>query len=554
MLVVKMYLDKTPTKQKSGKTSRRILLRESYRENGKVNKRTIANLSQAPDVIIDAIGMALKNGIRLEANADNKSIFDLLESEQGLTVGAVYTLNKISKILGIEQSLGTSREAKLSLWMVLARLISPGSKLATVRLAKTHAACDVLGLDSFNEDDLYKALDWLGEKQPKIEKKLFKRRYKNRTPTLYLYDVTSSYLEGKKNDFAAYGYNRDKKKGKMQIVIGLLTDDDGWPVSVTVYEGNTRDPNTFHDQIIKLSEDFGVKRVVMVGDRGMIKTAQIEQIMDAEYNYITAITKPQIKTLLNTGAIQMELFTEELFEVIYDSVRYIMKKNPVRAKEIRSTRESKLSRIREKIDEKNIYLEEHPGAVVEVAMRDVSTQISKLKVKNFAFVEAKDRTLSLQIDYLALEEVSTLDGCYVIKTDVPAKLADTETIHARYKDLAKVETAFRMMKTVELEIRPLHLRNALRTRAHAFIVMLAYMISKYLNIKWKDVDATVEEGVKELSSIQIMKVKIKNESATVIPEPRPFGKMLLKRLSVRLPKTIRSRGVAVDTRKKISKE
>ena len=549
-----MYLDKTPTKQKNGKTSRRILLRESYRENGKVNKRTIANLSRAPDVIIDAIETALKNGIRLEANANNKSIFDLLEAEQGLTVGAVYTLNKVSKTLGIEQSLGTSREAKLSLWMVLARLISPGSKLATVRLAKTHAACDVLGLDSFNEDDLYKALDWLGEKQPKIEKKLFKRRYKNRTPTLYLYDVTSSYLEGTKNDYAAYGYNRDKKKGKMQIVIGLLTDDEGWPVSVSVYEGNTRDPNTFFDQANKLANDFGVKRVVMVGDRGMIKTAQIEQLKDKQYNYITTITKPQIKTLLDAGAIQMELFTKELFEVYYENVRYIMKKNPVRAKEIETSRDSKLDCINDKIDEKNRYLVEHPGAIEEVALREVNAKISKLKVDKFASVEAQDRVLTLQIDYLKLEEISALDGCYVIKTDVPSTTADTETVHMRYKDLAKVEAAFRTMKTVELEIRPLHLRNALRTRAHAFIVMLAYMISKHLDIKWKDVDATVEEGVKELATINIMKFKIMNESATVIPEPRPFGKMLLERLGLRLPKTIKSRGVTVDTRKKISKE
>ena len=187
-------------------------------------------------------------------------------------------------------------------------------------------------------------------------------------------------------------------------------------------------------------------------------------------------------------------------------------------------------------------------------MKEINTQISKLKVEKIASVEVNGRALSLRMDHLKLEEISALDGCYAIKTNVPAKVADTETIHQRYKDLARVEDAFRTMKTGQLELRPLHLRNGLRTRAHVFTVMLAYMISKYLNIKWKDMDATVEEGVKELSSIHIMKIKIKKDGATVIPEPRPFGKMLLKELDVKLPKAIRSRGVTVDTRKKISKE
>ncbi|EQD54374.1 transposase IS4 family protein, partial [mine drainage metagenome] len=184
--------------------------------------------------------------------------------------------------------------------------------LSNVRLAQQHAAVDILGMGNFNEDDLYDAMDWIESRQRSIEKKLFSSRYGGKIPALYLYDVTSSYLEGMKNEYADFGYNRDKKRGKMQIVVGLLTDEDGWPISIEVFRGNTNDVKTFTSQIKKLASDFGCESVTMVGDRGMIKTEQIADLSEQKFYYITATTKAQMETLLKQKVIQMELFTEKL--------------------------------------------------------------------------------------------------------------------------------------------------------------------------------------------------------------------------------------------------
>jgi len=289
-----MFVDIAKSHQ-NGKTYTRALIRDSYRENGKVKHRTIANISKCTLEEINAIRLALKYKGKL---ADFILEQNEIQMEQGLSVGAVFVLHKIAQELGIVKALGSTEEAKLSLWMILTRLIEPGSRLGNVRLAQRHAAVDVLGLDAFNEDNLYGALDWIGTKQPVIEKRLFQNRYSGEKPKLFLYDVTSSYLEGMKNELADWGYNRDKKKGKMQIVIGLLTDEKGWPISTEVFRGNTQDPKTVLNQVKKLAGRFGCEHITMVGDRGMIKTVQIKDLSGEEFYYITAITKPQIETLI----------------------------------------------------------------------------------------------------------------------------------------------------------------------------------------------------------------------------------------------------------------
>ncbi len=542
-----MFVDIAKSHQ-NGKTYTRALIRDSYREDGKVKHRTIANISKCSPEEINAIRLALKYKGKL---ADFIVDENIVHSEQGLSVGAVFVLNKIAQELGIVKALGSTEEAKLSLWMILARLIEPGSRLGNVRLAQRHAAVDVLGLDAFNEDDLYAALDWIGTKQPKIEKRLFQNRYSGEKPKLFLYDVTSSYLEGMKNELAAWGYNRDKKKGKMQIVIGLLTDEKGWSVSTEVFRGNTQDPKTFVNQIKKLANEFGCEHVTMVGDRGMIKTAQIKDLSGEEFYYITAITKPQMETLLKQGAIQMELFTEQLFEAEYEEIRYVLRRNPVRAKELEETRKSKEKKVEALIQEKNTYLAEHPRAVETVAVRIVSELIGKLKISDFLKVSSTGRELPLTCDDDALAEVSRLDGCYVIKTNVPESIANSGTVHQRYKDLAQVETAFRTVKT-SLEIRPLYLRNELRTRGHVFIVMLSYIIEKYLREKWWDLDITVEEGVHELSSINCIKVHVGAVKYNQIPTPRELGAQLIGALNITLPPAIGCRNIKVATRKKLN--
>lgn len=543
-----MYVDECKT-SRGGKTYNRVLIRESYREDGKVKHRTLANISGCSQEEVLAIKLALKHKENLTEMVPDP---DEIQLKQGLSVGAVFVLYKLAQELGIVQALGVSEEARRSLWMVLSRLIEPGSRLANVRLAQQHAAVDVLGLDAFNEDDLYNALDWIDAHQEKIEDRLFRDRYVDVKPEIFLYDVSSSYLEGTKNELADFGYNRDGKKGKKQIVFGLLTDEEGWPVSVECFRGNTQDPMTFKSQIEKIKHRFGCERITMVGDRGMIKSGQIEALQDHGFYYITAITKPQIDTLLDQGIIQMELFSEELCEIEYDDVRYILRRNPVRAKELEDIRKSKIEKIEDIIHGGNQYLDEHPRAVVTVAVSLVKELIERLKLTSFLHVKVERRVLSLICDDDALDEAIHLDGCYVIKSNVPRDAVQKEILHGRYKDLAYVESAFRDMKTNQLEVRPVNVRKASRTRGHVFIVMLSYFISKYLREKWAEFDLTVEEGIKELSTICCIETHVGAVVYNQIPKPRDLGLQLIDSLNITLPSAIQCRGIHVATRKKLN--
>src|SRR5262249_10667645 len=272
------------------------------------------------------------------------TIQDAVTLKQGLSFGAVWTVYQVARRLGIEQVLGTTRAGKLALWQVIARVIDQGSRLSAVRLAMAHAACDILGLGTFDEDALYENLDWLAGAQTRIEERLFSQRQQTKTASLFFYDVTSSYLEGTHNALAAFGYNRDGKKGKMRIVIGLLCDEDGQPVSIEVFPGNTQDPRTVAAQVAKLKGRFGVTAITFVDDRGMLKSQQVEDLVQHGFHYITAITKPQIDKLLRTGTLQMDLFDQEVAEVLTEEgIRYVLRRNPVRAQEMRDTRHAKLA-------------------------------------------------------------------------------------------------------------------------------------------------------------------------------------------------------------------
>jgi transposase len=233
---------------------------------------------------------------------------------------------------------------------------------------------------------------------------------------MYLYDVTSSYLEGDQNELGDYGYNRDRKKGKKQIVIGLLTDDEGEPISCEVFRGNTQDTTTFKHQVDKVAKRFGIEEVTFVGDRGMIKRARIRDLSEEKYHYITALTKPQIETLLKNNVVQMELFDETVGEVAVEDIRYIYRRNPVRAMEIRENRQSKLGKLRDVCAQKVEYLSAHPRAKVDVARRVVEEKGKKLKINTWVSVNTQGRKVSLEIKDTELEEEEKLDGCYVIKT------------------------------------------------------------------------------------------------------------------------------------------
>lgn len=531
-----------------GRTYRRVLLRNSYRKKRKVCHDTIASLTKCDDDEIEAIKFALANKKNLAAlRVPDKAVKTL----QGDSIGAVWLLYQLAKRLGIAKAMGRSVNAKLSVWMVIAAVIGSVSRLSATRLAQSHAACDILGLDSFCEDDLYSALDWLYDHQQAIEKRLFNGRYEQKKPNLYLYDVTSSYLEGDQNELGDYGYNRDGKKGKKQIVIGLLTDDEGQPISCEVFHGNTRDMTTFKSQVDKVAKRFGIEGVTFVGDRGMIRSAQIHDLSEEKYHYITALTKPEIETLLNNDVVQLDLFDETVCDIDFEGIRYIYRRNPIRVMEIKEVRKSKLRKLQDLCTQKTKYLAEHPRAKVKVAKRIVKGKAKKLKIDSWVSIKAQGRNLSVEIKEPELEEEEKLDGCYVIKTDLSVETASKQTIHDRYKGLAEVEWAFRTMKTTLLHIRGIFVRKANRTRAHVFTIMLAYLIAYQLRRLWQKIEVTIEEGIDELSSLCATEVLIGDVSIHTVPTPRELGELLLKAADVTLPDAIPCRKEKVFTRKKL---
>ena len=336
-----MYIDTSKTTI-NGKTYHRYLFRESYREDGKVKNRTLGKISKCSAAEIAAIKLALKYKDNLSALLHVEDV----ELHEGLRVGVVYAVKTLAERLGISKALGSSHQGKLALWQIIARLIGQGSRLGAVRMAASYGACDVLELESFTEDDLYENLAWLTENQERIETQLFKHNSAGAGPELLLYDVTSSYLEGMENVLAAFGYNRDGKKGKKQIVIGLLCTADGDPVAVRVFAGNTNDKSTVAEQIRTVAKTFGIEEITMVGDKGMIKTPQAKELTEAGFHYITSLSKPEIRTLLKAEVLQIDFFDSELYEVenTTDGVRYVLRRNPVREAEMAKNRQERVKK------------------------------------------------------------------------------------------------------------------------------------------------------------------------------------------------------------------
>ena len=544
-----MYVDTAKSIQR-GKTYVRHLLRDSFRENGKVKHRTVANLSSCSKQEIEAIKLALRH----KGNLSKLVSIDDIETRQGMRIGAVWFLKFVADRLRLTEVLGGHQQGKLGLWQIFARLIDQGSRMSAVRLAENHAACDLLGLEPFNEDHLYANLSWLAQNQERMEKQLFSLRYGQTPPRLFLYDVTSSYLEGGQNELAAFGYNRDGKKGKMQLVIGLLTDSNGDPVAVRVFEGNTSDSKTVAEQIRVLANSFGVSRVTLVGDRGMLKQTQTDQLSQQCFHYITAITKPQIDGLIRQGTLQLELFEENICEVKADGVRYILRRNPDRAAQLEQNRRGKLDKVNRYAAGKNLYLQEHPRAKVEVAKRNIQSKVNQLKIENWVQVCSGDRALHIVVDEEAKKEKYKFDGCYVIKTDVPVKDAPAEVVHDRYKDLAWVERAFRTFKSGHLEVRPTFVRKKSNTRGHVFVVTLAYLLEREIDKYWNQIEATVAEGIDELSSLRTVEITIANTVCQKVPTPTGLSKKLLDAAEVKLPSVLPLRRAHVATRKKLVDE
>jgi hypothetical protein len=543
-----MYVARANWPSSNGKSYQSVYLRESYRDGPHVRKRDIANLTHCDPKEVAAIELALK----FKGDLATLGSLENIQLRQGLSTGAVWTVYEVARRLGVDAALGHDFAGQLALWQVLARVLDQGSRLSAVRLAQVHAACDVIGIRrGFDENDLYANLGWLSQQQQLIEDRLFARR-KGQKPELFLYDVTSSYLEGQANALGAYGYNRDGKKGKKQIVIGLLCDEHGEPISTEVFCGNTQDPATFASQVNKTSERFGCEHVTFVGDRGMIKSGQIQDLAKAGFHYITAITKPQIQTLVTAGVLQMHLFDADLCEVSDEGVRYVLRRNPLRADELSASRADKKASVERLQETLNRYLTEHPRAKASTAERTVRAKIAQLKLNAWLGVEAEGRSLKLTVNQPALDEVARLDGCYVLKTDLAESAATKQVIHDRYKDLAEVEQAFRNCKTAHLETRPIYVRTAEHTRGHVLVVMLAYLIRRDLSQAWISLDATVEEGLHQLQTLCSTEISVDGGGNCLrIPTPSSATLPFLKALNIQMPKVLPHTGTRVVTRKKL---
>jgi hypothetical protein len=550
--VLTLYLDRSNITV-NGKTYHRVLLRQSFRQEGKVKHRAIANLSACSDEEIKAIALAFKH--KKDLASLQPSSPGPLHLRQGLCFGAVWVLHQLAQRTGLIAALGSDRQGTLALWQVIARALDQGSRRSAVRLACAHAACDVLGLESLNEDQLYPNLAWLAQNQVQIEQRLFAHFHPKGCPELFLYDVTSSYLEGDHNALAAWGYNRDGKPGKKQIVLGLLCDGQGRPLSMEVFAGNPGDPKTFGSQIRKAVERFGGQGVTFVGDRGMIKGPQIKDLGQEHFHYITALSKPRIESLLKQKVLAMELLDDVLSEVasLPEKVRYILRRNPQRAAEMEAGRQSKRTALEKLLQTKNALLQQKPKTQVPAALKALQARATQLKIDRWMSVQAQGRQLVLTVDADALSEARKLDGCYVLKTDLLADWATTQVVHDRYKDLTLVEQNFCTSKTAELETRPIHVRLESSTRGHALVVMLAHRLIQELQHGWAGENPTVEEGLKQLGSLCVTEVMVHGTvKDQLLPEPRAQVKKLMELAKVEMPKKLHDTGRIVPTKKNLT--
>jgi len=474
-----MYIESVPNRN----SPPAILLRESYRDAGKIKKRTIANLSDWPTEIVEGLRTLLKGG--KVAPADQESIIVRRALPHGHVAAVLGTLRNIS----LERMLGPPRNRcrDLVIAMIVARLIAPASKLATARmldpLTASSSLGDVLGLGPVDEDELYVALDWLGERQEAIEKALARKHLHD--GTLVLYD-----LEGRCCELARLGYNRDGKKGKLQIVYGLLCAADGCPVAIEVFEGDTGDPRTLAAQIDKVKKRFALERVALVGDRGMITQARLDaEIAPAGLDWITALRAPAIRTLVEAGALQMSLFDQRDMAAItspdYPGERLIVCRNPDLARERTRKREDLLAATEADLAVIAAAVRRARNPLhgeAEIALK-VGAVVNRHKVAKHFELSIGEASFSFHRKTEAIAAEAALDGIYVVRTNLPKKLLDDAATVGAYKSLARVERAFRSLKTVDIHLRPIFHWTTPRVRAHVLLCMLAYHVEHHIRAR-----------------------------------------------------------------------
>jgi transposase len=513
-----------------------ILLREGYRQDGKCKSKTLANLSHLPPERIEALRKALRGDFD---GFSGQGVCDRI-------FGVLFVLLQLAIRLGIVRAVGKGRMAQLLLFLVVARVGHRGSRLSAVRWAKEHAVPEVLGVQDFDENDLYQALDYALDNQERIENQLYREYVKKKgsAPALVLYDVTSAYLEGEHNELGEYGYNRDGKRGKKQIVVGLLAGADGEPLAVKVFRGNTTDVQTVSEQIDTVKKRFGISDLVFVGDRGMVKTAGKQALGHAGLKYITALTDPQVRKLIKGGVIQIELFDDTVCEVQWQSKRLILRRNARVADKENRRRQDKLAKLADKVQGRNAYVQTHARALPESGLNRLVSWVKRHKLSGFVQLILEGDQLRIEADQDAMADDALLDGCYVLETDVAQDKLDTDAVDGRYRDLAFVERDFRSMKTAFLEVRPLFVRTEEHTRGAVFVAMLGLKLLREMQSKLSahfgttDQDpyaVTVEDALVALGRLCFERLEIEGKSVLRLPGPDARQSEILQALQVSYP-------------------
>ena len=476
-----MYIDTVPNRN----SPPAVLLRESSRVGNKIIKRTLANLSDWPAPQVDLLRRVLKGEALLSPS-------QALQIERSLPHGHVAAALGTLRRIGLESDLARSAcpERDLVCAMIVARILAPASKLATARGLNEQTASSslgaLLGLELVDEDHLYAAMDWLLPRQARIEDKLAARHLQ--PATVVLYDVTSTYFEGRRCPLAQYGHSRDERPGNLQIVFGLLTNPEGCPVAVEVFEGNTADPKTVAGQIRKLRQRFELQQVVIVGDRGMLTSARIREDLQTEegVRWITALRAPQIQQLAADGNLQLSLFDQqdlaEIQHPAYPGERLIACRNPLLAEERKRKREELLTATEKQLEKIRAATQRKRRPLrgkKEIGLA-VGKVLGRYKMGKHLQLTIEEDRFDWQRKPASIEREAALDGIYVIRTSVPASDLTGQQVVATYKSLSTVERAFRSMKSVDLKVRPIHHHHPERVKAHVFLCMLAYYVEWHM--------------------------------------------------------------------------
>lgn len=471
-----MYIETVPNRN----SPPAILLREGWREGKKTRKRTLANLSDWPEQKVETLRRLLRNETLVAPT-------DLFNTEKTLPHGHVEAILGTIRKLGLDCVIAAKpcRERRLVVAMIAERLIFPASKLATTRRWHTTTLAEELGVEDADEDDLYEAMDWLLERKQRIEKKLARRHLKD--GAIVLYDVTSSYYEGRTCPLARLGHDRDGQKGLPIIVYGVMADHEGRPIAAEVYAGNTGDPTTIVDQIRKLREQFELSRVVVVGDRGMLTQPQIDRLKEHPgLGWITALTSVAVRKLVEEGALQLSLFDEKNLAVItskdYPGERLVVCFNPLLAGERRRKRQELLEATKKELEKLGREVGRRKKKLMKQSEIGIKAGkiLGRYKVGKHFTLKIGEGTFEWTLRAETVEREALLDGIYVIRTSEPReRLSGEDTVRA-YKSLSQVERVFRCLKGIDLLVRPIRHRTEDRVPAHIFLCMLAYYVEWHM--------------------------------------------------------------------------